>query len=125
MPRRRPFQRTDRLNREILRILAVAMGRESREESLRFATLSGVEVTRDLSLARVYVQVDRQRRDEVLKALERASGFLRGRVGRELRIRQTPDLRFILDDSLDRVERITSILNELDIPEDLEPAEEE
>ena len=115
---RRPFQRTDRLNRAILRILAVAMGRESREEILRHVTVSGVEVTRDLSLARVYIQVEVSRQPEVLEALERASGFLRSRVGRELRIRQIPELRFMMDDSLDRAERINSILNGLDIPED-------
>ena len=116
MPKRRPFKRTDRLNRAILRTLATAMGRESREEVLQFVTVSDVEVTRYLSLARVYVQVGEDKRDEALEALGRAAGFLRSRVGAELHIRQTPELRFMIDDSIDRAARIASILQEIEIP---------
>lgn len=118
MPKRRPFKRTDRLNRAILRALATAMGRESREEVFQMVTVSDVEVTRDLSLARVYIQVGQEHREEALQALERAAGFLRSRVGAELHIRQTPELRFMVDDSIDRAERIESILRDIEIPEE-------
>ena len=57
MGKNRPYQRTERLNSRVREILAVACQRETREEALRNAVITGVEVTRDLSVARVYYYV--------------------------------------------------------------------
>jgi ribosome-binding factor A len=116
MPRRRPFQRVDRLNRTILKVLGTAVTRETREEILKTVTVTGVEVTRDLSLARVYYYAPDETKAETVSALERALGFLRSRVGQEVRMRQTPELRFIFDDSIARASRLESILSTLEIP---------
>ena len=118
MPRRRPFQRVDRLNRTILKVLGTAVTRESREEILRSVTVTGVEVTRDLSLARVYYYAPAEIREETITALNRALGFLRSRVGQEVRMRQTPELRFIYDESIERASRLESILSDLDIQDE-------
>ena len=116
MGKNRPYQRTDRLNSRLREVLAVACQRETREEALRFAVITGVEVTRDLSVARVYYYVRGEGHDDVAKALSRASGFLRSRVGQEVRMRQTPDLRFHYDDSIDHGRRVEDILSHLEIP---------
>ena len=116
MTTRRPFKRTDRLNRELLRALSVAMKNDTREELLHGVSIMDVEVTRDLSLARVYLYVPPDEQDDVREALDRASGFLRSSVAKRIRMRHAPELRFSFDVSLDRAQRIESILSELDIP---------
>jgi ribosome-binding factor A len=118
MPTRRPFKRTDRLSREILRSLATAMRSETREEILHQVVLMDVEVTRDLSYARVYLFVEEDQQAEVREALGRAQGFLRSSVSKKIRMRHAPELRFLFDNSLDRAGRIEGILSDLDIPGD-------
>ena len=90
--------------------MARAVQRETREEVLRLAIITGVEVTRDLSVARVYYQILGGDPTEVAEAFERASGFLRCRVGDQIRMRQTPELRFKYDDSIDRGRRVEELL---------------
>ena len=116
MGKNRPYQRTERLNSRVREVLAVACQRETREEALRNAVITGVEVTRDLSVARVYYYVIGEGAEEVRVALERASGFLRSRVGQEVRMRVTPELRFHFDNSVDHGRRVEGILADLHIP---------
>jgi ribosome-binding factor A len=81
--------------------------------------VSAVQVTRDLSLARVYVRVldvapsvPRQKR--VVRALERANGFIRRAMAGRLKLRRAPELRFAWDDVADRGRRIDELLHEID-----------
>lgn len=111
---RRPFKRTDRLNRQVKEVLAVALSRETREDLLRDVVVTAVEVTRDLSLARVfYYLMDEAQQPQIEEALVRASGFLRSRVGQEVRMRVTPELRFVYDHSVEHGRRVEAILAEL------------
>ncbi len=78
-------------------------------------TVTGVEVTNDLSLARVYVSVmgsDEERR-RMLEGLTSLAGYLRPRVARSLRLRLAPELEFRLDRSIERAARIESLLAQL------------
>ncbi|MDP6945501.1 MAG: 30S ribosome-binding factor RbfA [Myxococcota bacterium] len=110
MAKKRPYHRTDRLNRQVAEVLARAIQRETREEVLRMAIVTGVEVTRDLSVARVYYQTMGGDQAEIAEAFERAAGFLRCRVGDQVRMRQTPELRFQYDESIDRGRRVEELL---------------
>lgn len=117
MARKRPFQRTDRLSSQIRQTLALALQRDTREDLLRQIVITDVEVTNDLSLARVYwhalpgsAELDRP---GVEAALGRAGGFLRGRVGEAIRARKLPELRFLHDDALDHGRHIESILHRI------------
>lgn len=116
MPRKRPFKRTDRLASQIQQTLALALQRESHEEVLRSVVITGVEVTRDLSLARVFYYIMGGDAEAVAAGLERARGFLRRRVGEEVRARITPELRFAVDASIDHGRRVEEILRDLDLP---------
>ena len=122
---RRPFQRTDRLNREIRDVLAKLLLLETREESLRSVMITAVEVSRDLSIAKVYYQNYAGDPAMIAEALSRAAGFLRGRVGEKVRMRQTPELRFYYDESAERGRRIETLLSSLPElqPEDVGEAE--
>jgi len=120
--RRRPFRRTDRLQSQIHQTLALAVQRETHEAELQAVVITGVEVTSDLSLARVFYYPMGGDPAAIAAALERAKGFLRRRVGDVIRARITPELRFLLDKSIDHGRRIEEILGGLTIappdPED-------
>ncbi len=81
-------------------------------------------MTRDLSVARVYYYVIGDGTEEVRVAFERASGFLRSRVGQEVRMRQTPELRFHFDNSIDPGRRVEGILADLHIPAEASQVED-
>jgi ribosome-binding factor A len=76
-----------------------------------FVSLSDVEVTRDLAHAKVFITVfDPDKAQESLKALRRASAFLRRRLGQELRLRHVPELHFVHDDSVERGSHIDELI---------------
>lgn len=108
---RRAFHRTDRLNRQVKEALALALLQGTREELLREVVVTDVEVTRDLSVARVfYYLADPDLQADVEAALGRAAGFLRGRVADSIRARQVPELRFRYDRSVETGRRVEEIL---------------
>lgn len=82
------------------------------------AMISRVELTDDLHYARVYVRLVEldpppARRRGVIRGLERAAGFLRRTVGRRLRLRHAPELRFVWDEGVDHSLRVEAILDEI------------
>jgi ribosome-binding factor A len=76
--------------------------------------------------ADIYVNAlgDESRKDEVLYGLKSANGFLRREVGKRVRLRNTPELHFHWDISLQRGERINQLISSLDIPPEPEEDEE-
>lgn len=97
----REFNRTDRLADAVQRLLAQAIQFEIRDPRVGMVNINDVEVSRDLSFARVFVTfVDRESDEDIDKAvtaLNKASGFLRSILAKELDIRVTPRLSFIYD----------------------------
>lgn len=112
MPKR-SFSRTDRLSAQFRRELGVMVHEAVREHSLPSASVSDVEVTRDLSHAKVWVTaLNPERSLEVVKALNELSKGFRQHLGKILRIRQVPELHFYYDESVDRGEKIELLLRE-------------
>ena len=109
----REFSRNQRLGNQVLRTLNELLRFESKDPRLKLVSLTSVELSRDLSVARVYFSLLDPNADpqEVLEGLERASGFLRGRLGREIKIRHVPELRFAHDDSAAEAQRISSLID--------------
>ncbi len=107
---RREFTRSDRLSAQIRRVLGTAI-RQLQEEGLMHVAVSDVEVTRDLSLARVYINVlDPATSQRVLKQLKEHAGRLRKAIAQDIRARRIPELRFIYDDSLERGKHLESLI---------------
>lgn len=102
----REFSRHERVARQIQRELAEVIQREVKDPQVGFATVNDVEVTRDLAVARVYVSVlspsDADAKRLSIEALNRASNFIHGQVSKRMRMRHVPELRFILDESIER-----------------------
>jgi len=84
---------------------------ELRDPEVGFIGLSDVEVSRDLAHAKVFVTVfDSEKAGSSLKALKRAAGFLRIRLGQEMRIRSVPELHFHHDASVETGQRMDSLI---------------
>ena len=108
----REFSRNKRLGNEVLRTLNELVRFETKDPSLKMVSLSSLELSRDLSVAKVYFSMLDPDGDPapVQEGLERASGFLRSRLGREIKIRHVPQLRFLHDESAAEAQRISSLI---------------
>jgi len=96
---------------QIRRDLARLIQKEIKDPEVGFVSLSDVEVTRDLSHAKVYITVfDPEKAAESIKALRRAAAFLRRRLGQELRLRHVPELHFLHDSSVETGSRIDELI---------------
>ncbi|MCJ7591838.1 MAG: 30S ribosome-binding factor RbfA [Woeseiaceae bacterium] len=109
----REFSRSKRLGNEVLRTLNELVRFETKDPRLKMVSLSSLDLSRDLSVARVYFSLLDPNGDPapVQEGLERASGFLRSRLGREIKIRHVPELRFAHDDSAAEAQRISSLID--------------
>ena len=109
----REFPRTRRVGEQIQRELAALMRDDIKDPRLGMVSISAVQVTRDLSHAKVHVSVlgNEQQSKESVDVLNRASGFLRHRLGKIMHLRVIPELRFYLDLSLERGARMGALIN--------------
>jgi len=110
----REFSRNQRLGNQVLRTLNELVRFETKDPRLKLVSLTSVDLSRDLSVARVYFSMlDPNAEPQPVKdGLERASGFLRSRLGREIKIRHVPELRFAHDDSAAEAQRISSLIDD-------------
>jgi ribosome-binding factor A len=108
----REFLRSRRVEEAIQRILSEALAGKIRDPRLAGVTVTQVEVSRDLSLARVYYAVlgGDAASDAIAAGLQAASGFLRSAVARELRVRKVPELRFHHDEALARARSLEDLI---------------
>ena len=109
------FKRTERVSDQIRMEIADILMRRVKDPRVGFVTITAVDVTADLKQAWVYVTVLQQgaQEAETLDALSRAEGFIRGELGRRLKLRYVPDLKFVKDTSIDRVSRVLNLLDEV------------
>ncbi len=108
----REFRRADRVAEQLRRELAVLLREEVRDPRVAMVTINSVELSRDLAHAKVFVSAygaDREL-DETLDGLRHAAGFLRGELGRRMRIRTVPQLHFHADHSMEDGARISELL---------------
>ncbi|GFR37683.1 ribosome-binding factor A [Insulibacter thermoxylanivorax] len=107
--------RVSRVGEQIKKELSQILQMELKDPRVGFVTVTGVEVTNDLSQARVYISVmgDDAQKEETLRALDKAQGFLRSELGRRIRLRQIPELLFKFDTSIEYGSRIEQLLQEI------------
>ena len=109
-------RRTEQVGDEIQRVLGEVIQQEVKDPRVGFVTVTGVTVTPDLTRANVRLSImgDEPTRKETMRVLQRASGFLRRRVGEEVTLRTVPELVLHLDTSLDHAMRITELLHDIE-----------
>lgn len=107
--------RPDRVGDQIRKEITELLGREVHDPGIGFVTVTRVQVTADLQLARVFyttLGTEAQRRDTV-RGLTRATPFLRHQVGERLRLRRVPMLQFVFDKSVEAQDRVEQLLREI------------
>ena len=120
------FSRTRRVGEQIQRELAALIRTELKDPRLGSITVLAVEVSRDLSHAKVFVTAlggDEAANAQALSILRRAAGFLRRELGRSLHTRTTPELHFVLDTSIERGARLSALIDEA-VAKDREPTKD-
>src|SRR5437016_9799276 len=106
--------RMRRVNESVRQVLSEAVG-QLKDPRIGFVTITGVETSPDLRHARVFVSVlgNERKREQSLAALQAAHGVLQARLGRELRMKRTPQLAFEYDPTVERGVRMTQLIDEL------------
>jgi ribosome-binding factor A len=121
----RTSQRQLRVGEELRHALArILRDGQLRDSVLEDASIAVTEVrmSPDLRNATAFVMpLAGTNATEVVAGLERSSTFLKGRVAREVQLRNTPNLAFELDDSFDRADRISALLSRPEVARDLGP----
>jgi len=108
----REFSRTERVAESIRRELGDVLTREAGDRRFRHVTLSGVELSRDLAHAKVFVTpAEGTDAEELIEALNGAKGFIRREIARRLNLRGTPEFRFVHDPTLERAMHLTALID--------------
>jgi ribosome-binding factor A len=113
--------RMRRVDEAIRQVIGDAVTAELKDPRVGFVTVTDVRTSADLRHSRVYVSVlgdggrpsEPERREASLAGLRSAHGFLQGRIGAELRLKRTPALEFIYDDTTDRAMRVEALIEEI------------
>lgn len=109
------YSRAQRVGDQIQRELAMLIPREVKDPRLGFVTLTGVDVSRDLGHAKVFITLmnseERETVDANLELLNEAAGYLRMLLGKAIKIRSIPQLRFYYDDSVSRGAYLSSLID--------------
>ncbi|QEK12230.1 30S ribosome-binding factor RbfA [Crassaminicella thermophila] len=117
------YQRTNRISEEIKKIISNLILNELKDP--RISTLTSivdVEVTRDLRYANIFVSVygSEEEKENTLMALKKASGFIRKEMGKNLKLRYTPEPIFKMDVSIEKGIYISNLINKINKKENLD-----
>lgn len=104
--------RMRRVNEVMREVISEALATELQDPRIGFVTVTAVETSPDLRSARVYVSVlgDEREREDTLAGLRSSHGVLQSLIARETRMKRTPTLTFHYDESIERGQRVTKLL---------------
>ena len=108
------YSRTSRVSQQVQKELARILQQEVKDPRIGMVTISGVDITRDLAYATVFVTfltIGDQTNDESLKGLNAASGYIRRLLGKAMRLRIVPEIRFTFDSTLTEGLRISELVS--------------
>jgi ribosome-binding factor A len=110
-----PYKRSERLGELILAEISDLIRREIKDPRIGFVTFTRVEMSDDLRHAKVFVSSlgAEPEKARTLQGLSSATGYVRRQLGRTLHLRYTPEISFLLDDSLEHGAKIAQILRQL------------
>jgi ribosome-binding factor A len=107
--------RSNRVGEQLKKELSDIFQKELKDPRIGFLTVTAVEMTGDLSQAKVYISVlgNDEQKENSLKAIAKAQGFIRSEIGKRIRLRHTPELIFKFDESIAYGTRIEKLLSEI------------
>ena len=111
--RQKPYK-YDRVCSEIERIITEVITLEINDPRVNGnCNVTGIDLSKDYSYCKVYIELSTDNKNEVLDGLKNASGFIRHVILDQLGLRKVPELAFIIDDTKDKVNRINEILESI------------
>ena len=109
-------------NQEVRDKIAMILMTELSDPRLDLITVTEAKVSKDKSVCNVYISAEADRYDDVMAGLESAKGRIRSILGKSLGWRVSPELRFMIDDTIDEAARIAEVLQDvpptIDVPKD-------
>ncbi len=114
--------RLERISEEIRREISEIIQNELKDPRLpALISITSVKVTKDLKFAKVYVSMlaDAEKKKDALTGLKSAAGFIRREIGHRIQLRNTPEIHFELDDSIEKGAYITNLINKT-VQQDIE-----
>ena len=106
--------KTERVNSHLHREISYILMTEVKDSDLKFLTITDVKTTDDYSSSKVYVRLlDDSKKEEVMKSLKNASGFIRRQLFDRVDMRHVPTLEFVYDESVDYGKKIETIIETL------------
>ena len=104
----RPKKVADLVQRELSELIRL----ELRDPRVGMVTITSVDVSPDLSHAKVFVTLlQKEKLQETLQGLQRAAGFLRSQLAHRMKMYTTPELRFVYDESVERGDRLSQLID--------------
>ena len=109
----RPQKLADLIQRELADLIA----REMRDPRVGMLTITSVDVSPDLSHAKVFFTLlDQKQLEETLRGLKRSAGFLRSQLAKRIKLYTTPEIRFAYDESVERGDRLSRLIDAANRP---------
>jgi len=108
-------KRVNRVSEQMKKELGDIIHQRVKDPRIGFMTVTDVEVTGDLQNAIIYISVlgSDIEKEETLKGLDKAKGFIRTEIGKRIRLRKTPEIEFRFDESVAYGSRIESLLTQV------------
>ena len=107
-----PNIKLERINSNIQKEISYILANEVKNPNVKFTTITAVDVTNDLSYAKVYFTTLGEKQ-ETLKALKSAKGFIRNELKEKVELRNIPELEFVYDESIEYGQRIEEKIKEI------------
>jgi ribosome-binding factor A len=110
------YQRSERVGELLTEVISEVLREDIRDPRVTGVTITAARVTKDLRQARIYFTIlggASENKDAVLAGLKSALGFIRARIGKQLKLRFVPSIEFFYDESVDEAERIEKLLRQI------------
>ncbi len=123
----KPYARGERIGIKIQKAITELLNKKIQDPRIEMATISGVKMSPDLRVAKVYVTIfgDRDKIDQVLEGFQKSKGFIKKRIAPKLGLKYMPDLRFFYDDTFDRAARMDALIESVKPEDGYEPDPDE
>ncbi len=108
-------KRKEQLEKSLIREINNIIYRKINDPRIKFVTITRVKVSSDLKYADIFVTIfnDRKQQKKALEGLKNATKFIRGELGKDLKIRYVPDIKFIIDKDLEQQYKLLKIITEI------------
>ncbi len=119
----REFKRSSRVSSQMQKELAIILQQGIKDPRIGFVTVNEVELSKDLTSAKIYITVlgaDKQAQKDNIQWLNDAAPYIRSEMGKRMRLRSVPYIKFHYDNSFENGMRVSSLLAGIDIPSESE-----